>query len=546
MGNTTKTTQMKKRRKKKAAARRRAILLLSAGGILVVALLGFLITFLVVKGAVNKVPADTAWNNIAIEGLDVSGMKEAEIRALLEEQQEGYQARGVLLKAEEASAEILLSELGFVISNIDEVAEQAIAYGKSGSVWSRYSQLKDLEETPYELKLEYKVDPELTAQVMAEEIPALENGAKDATIVRQNGKFVITDEEIGVTVDVEESIKAIETFFTEEWNKIDGEVELVTKVEEPKLTRAMLEEVNSVLGTFTTYAGGTGSNRVANIVRGVKLINGALVMPGEIFSADQAMRPYTEENGFAEAGAYQDGKVIQSMGGGICQVSSTLYNAVILAELGVAQRQPHSMLVDYVKPSQDAAIAGDYKDMKLQNTTDAPIYIEGYVSGGYVTFTIYGKETRPANRSVKFISETISTKDPGKKFEASDDALGTIVKTSSAHTGMEARLWKVVYENGVEVSREIFNTSNYISSPAYYTVGTATNNAEAKALVKAAIATNDEAKINAAIAQAKQIIADANKPVQPEVPPVTETPETPETPVVPESGETSGAAAQAE
>lgn len=543
MSETTKTTQMKKRRRKKAAARRRLIRLLLAGGVLFVALVAFLITFFVLKGAVNKVPAEAAWNNISIEGLDVSGKTEAEIKALLEEQEEGYQTRGVLLKAEEASAEVLLSELGFAISNMDEVVEQAIAYGKSGSVWSRYSQLKALEEKPLELKLEYKVDPELTEQVMAEEIPALENGAKDATLVRKNGQFIITDEEIGVTVDVEESIKVIETFFTVEWNKIDGEVELVTKIEEPKLTRAMLEEVNSVLGTFTTYAGGTGSNRVANIVRGVKLINGALVMPGEIFSADQAMRPYTAENGFAEAGAYQDGKVIQSMGGGICQVSSTLYNAVILAELGVAQRQPHSMLVDYVKPSQDAAIAGDYKDMKLQNTTDAPIYIEGYVSGGYVTFTIYGKETRPANRSVKYVSETLSTKDPGKKFEASEDALGTIVKTSSAHTGMEARLWKVVYENGVEVSREIFNTSSYISSPAYYTVGIATDNAEAKALVKAAIATNDEAKINAAIAQAKQIIADANKPVQPEVPPVTETPETP---VVPENGETNGATAQAE
>ena len=113
-----------------------------------------------------------------------------------------------------------------------------------------------------------------------------------------------------------------------------------------------------------------------------------------------------------------NGLTVDTYGGGICQVSSTLYNAVILAELGVAQRQPHSMLVDYVKPSQDAAIAGDYKDMKLENTTDAPIYIEGYMSGGNITFTIYGKETRPANRSIKFVSETLSTTDPGKKFES--------------------------------------------------------------------------------------------------------------------------------
>lgn len=524
--------ETKKKISKKAAARRRKRRLIAAGGILVGALAVFLIVYFVFRSAVNKVPADTAWNHISIEGIDVSGMKEAEIRSLLEQQQTGYQERGVLLKAEEASAEVLLSELGFAISNADEVIEEAISYGKSGSVWSRHAKLKALEEKPLELKLEYKVDAELTKQIIEEQIPELENGAKNATIVRKNGKFAITDEEIGVTVDVEESIKTIEKFFTEEWNKIDGEVELVTKIEEPELTRAMLEEVKDVLGTFTTYCG-TGGGRVQNIVTGAKLINGSLVMPGEVFSADMAMRPYTKENGFAEAGAYENGKVVQSMGGGICQVSSTLYNAVILAELGVEQRQPHSMLVDYVKPSQDAAIAGDYKDMKLKNTSDSPIYIEGYVSGGYITFTIYGKETRPANRSVKYVSETLSTKDPGKRFEASGDALGTIVKTSSAHTGMEARLWKVVYENGKEVSREIFNTSSYMASPAYYTVGTATDNKEAKAVVTAAIATNDEAKINAAIAQAKQIIADANKPVEPETPVVPETPApepTPETP----------------
>ena len=87
---------------------------------------------------------------------------------------------------------------------------------------------------------------------------------------------------------------------------------------------------------------------------------------------------------------------------------------------------------------------------------------------------------------------------------------------------MKAQTWKVVYENGTEVSREVFNTSNYITAPAEYTVGTATDNEQAKAVVTAAIASNDEAAINAAIAQAKQIIADASKPV--------ETPATPETP----------------
>ena len=518
----------KRRKKKSASAMKRNVLIITCS-VVAVAVIGFVSAYFYAKNTVEKVAADTVWDNISIDEMSVAGMTEEDVKALLEEKQAEYGAQTVVLKAEEAKAEVLLSDLGFTISNIDDVVAKAVAYGKDGGVFARYKQMKDLETTGVTFDLEYKVDSDLTAQVIAAQVPEMENSAKDATITRANGKFTITDEVVGVTVDPVASVEVIEKYFTETWDKVSGEIELVTTVDEPELTREILEQVKDVLGTFTTYAGGTGTNRVANIRRGVNLINGALVMPGEVFSADMAMRPYTAANGFAEAGAYLNGKVIQSMGGGICQVSSTLYNAVILAELGVEQRQPHSMLVDYVKPSMDAAIAGDYKDLKLKNTSDTPIYIEGYVSNGYVTFTIYGKETRSASRSIKFISETLSTKDPGKKFEASNDALGKIVKTASSHTGMEARLWKVVYENGKEVSREIFNKSSYMASPAYYTVGTATDNAEAKALVEAAIKTNDEVQIQVALEQAKAIIDAANQP------PVEETPVTPETPAAPEA-----------
>ena len=539
--------QQKKRRRKrskKAQLKKKRRVMLVCISIVGVILLAFGIAFFVAKGKVDQVAKDTVWNNISIDEMDVSGMKETEVKAMLEQKQTEYGASSIVLKAEEASAEVLLSDLGFQISNIDEAVKEVVSYGKEGNVFSRYAKVNALEENPVQVKLEFKVDPALVASVIEAQIPELENGAKDATITRANGSFVITDEIEGVTVDPTASVTAIETYFAETWAKNGGEIELVTTIEQPELTRAMLEEVKDVLGTFTTYCG-SGGGRVQNIRTGASLINGSLVMPGEVFSADMAMRPYTKENGFTEAGAYQNGKVIQSMGGGICQVSSTLYNAVILAELGVEQRQPHSMLVDYVKPSQDAAIAGDYKDMKLKNTTEAPIYIESYVSGGYITFNIYGKETRPENRSIKFVSETISSKDGGKKFEASGDPIGTIKKTSSAHTGMEARLWKVVYENDVEVSREVFNTSSYMASPAYYTVGTATDNAEAKAVVTAAIATNDEAKINAAIAQAQAIIDAANKPVEPPVQetPAPEAPQAPETPAVPATPEATAPAA---
>ena len=136
----------------------------------------------------------------------------------------------------------------------------------------------------------------------------------------------------------------------------------------------------------------------------------------------ETVAPFTAENGYAMAGSYLNGEVVDSMGGGICQVSTTLYNAVLRAELEVVERSPHSMTVHYVELSEDAAIAGTYKDIKITNNYSTPIYIEGTTAGKTLTFTIYGKETRPSNRTLAFESETLSTT-PSPTQEIQDPSL---------------------------------------------------------------------------------------------------------------------------
>lgn len=134
-----------------------------------------------------------------------------------------------------------------------------------------------------------------------------------------------------------------------------------------------------------------------------------------------------------------------------------MYNAVILAELEITQRSNHSMIVSYVKPSMDAAIAGDYKDLRFVNNQDIPIYIEGYTEGKNVTFKIYGHDTRPSNRVVTYESEVVSEQDPGTQYVATGDPAGYMKTAQGKHIGYVARLWKVVTVDGVEESREIFN-----------------------------------------------------------------------------------------
>lgn len=167
------------------------------------------------------------------------------------------------------------------------------------------------------------------------------------------------------------------------------------------------------------------------------------------------------------------------------------------AELEIVQRYNHSMIVNYVKPSDDAAIAGTYKDLKFKNNLDNPVYIEGYCSGGVITFNVYGVETRPANREISFRSETISEEDPVTQFKFdAGQPVGYFHTEQSAHKGLTARLWKTVTVDGAVQSDEVFNNSKYKSSPKIVTVGTGGASAEVVAQLQAAAAANDEARLN--------------------------------------------------
>ncbi len=141
----------------------------------------------------------------------------------------------------------------------------------------------------------------------------------------------------------------------------------------------------------------------------------------------------------------------------MCQVSTTLYNAVLRAEVEVVERSPHSMVVSYVEPSMDAAIAGDYKDFKFKNNTDVPIYIQGGTYSGTLYFNIYGEETRSEDRNVTFKSEVTDTIEPGADKITYDKTKPESYEsvTQEAHTGYKAILWKVVDENGKESKTQV-------------------------------------------------------------------------------------------
>lgn len=442
----------------------------------------------------NVIPA-----NIYIGTIDVGGMTVDEATEAVNQYVADNANSEFELRAAENSVTASSQELGLEWGNTD-VVEEALSYSRTGNLLDRYKAKKNLENEDKVFDLKYTVAEDTVRSFLEKHADVLDQEAVNNGLTREDGAFQIIDGQEGIAVDEDASVTALQEFFASNWDGKDASIDLVANVVEPEGTAEELEKVQDVLGSFSTDFSDSAAGRVANVKNAVAKINGMVIYPDEEFSVYETIAPLDAANGYELAGSYENGTTVESYGGGVCQVSTTLYNAVIRAELDITERYAHSMLVSYVHPSMDAAIAGELKDLKFKNSTDAPIYIEGYCSGGIVYFNVFGEETRPANREVDFVSETVSEEEPTIQIEASAEPIGTVTVTQKAHIGKTAKLWKIVKIDGVEQSREEFNTSKYKASPRIVTVGTASDNAEAVGAINAAIATQDEAAVNAAAA----------------------------------------------
>ena len=424
----------------------------------------------------------------------MGGMTADEAQVALEEYLVELGETPFALEAGDKQITFTAAQMGFAASG-DRIVEQALEVGKTGSLLKRYKDLKDLEHGDLVFKLNMQVDREAITALLTENLSKIETEAVNNGLIRENGSFVYIEGEAGVAVNVDASAALIEEYITTEWDLEPASIALSAEVSQPKGSKEELARVKDLLGSYNTNFSSSVAGRITNIEVATERINGTVLYPGEEFSVNETILQREAVNGYAIAASYLSGATVQSYGGGVCQVSTTLYNAVILAELQISERSAHSMTVSYVPIAMDAAIAGDYMDLKFVNNTEAPIYIEGYTKNKNLYFNIYGEETREANRKVSFETEILSVEDPGTKFVGTNDPVGTIKKVQSKHYGYTSKLWKIVTIDGVQDSKTQFNKSNYRSSPRIVNIGTAAADPSITAEINAAIATGDEATI---------------------------------------------------
>lgn len=407
-----------------------------------------------------------------IGDLDVSGLTVDEASAKIDEYVAGFTNKVLTLSMDENKADVTVGELGLYWKN-REVVLNTLGCETKGSVIDRYKKALDTANGKKHYELDLNINKSVMSEAITNKCGIYNVPHVDASLSRENGEFVISPESNGRIIDMDESIKELTDYIENDWNGENGLFELKVIDDIATATTADCELVTDILGSFSTTFSSGSSNRNKNMENGVRLLNGITIYPGETLSVNSHLEPWTEDNGWANAGTYVNGQVEDSLGGGICQVSTTLYNAALFAELNIVERSNHSLTVGYVPLSQDAALAGTWKDLKLENNTDAPIYIEGIYESGRITFRIYGHETRDASRTLNFVSETLETIPYGE--EVTNDPTkpaGYREVVSSGHTGYKARLKKQVLINGVVQSEEIINTSTYAASNAKVIVGT--------------------------------------------------------------------------
>ncbi len=412
---------------------------------------------------------------LSVGGQDISGLKTEEAEQRIREYVASMAAQKVIIDVAGNPVETDAAALGLYWANDRAVAETVQEY-ETGNLIERYLKQKDLEMSPVDVELELKVPSGKAVEYAESACAGFAVEAVDAVITRENGSFVVTPSRDGTAVDAEATGEALCRAVEEAAKtglKEPVTVAAVMKTVPPVRTTGMLSAIGDVLGTYSTDFSGSSQSRAENLRVGAGKINGFVLMPGETLSGYACMQPFTKANGYATAAAYENGQVVDSVGGGVCQIATTLYNAALLAELEITERQGHSMIVTYVPPSRDAAIAGTYKDIKITNPYDTPVYVEAQTSGRTLTFTIYGHETRPANRTVEYISETLGTTAPPAAVSQYDGSLapGERVKVQASHTGRKSRLWKCVRVDGAEVERTLLHTDTYAPSPAVYRVG---------------------------------------------------------------------------
>ncbi len=408
---------------------------------------------------------------ITMQGESLEGMTYKEAKKMADEYVQAYKDRAITFTIGEDNPFYYNGEMLGVAWRNPEIMNDVKDALNYGNFIEQYTYQKDCEAEPVEFVLDLSCDEDLLYDEVMYICDVYTAEAANPYCSVQGGQMVVTPGVIGRVFDAEAIYEAclekVNDFTSRDLVMYDFPREETY----PDFDVDLLSFEWSVLGEYTTNNLG-GGNRQHNITLSADHMNGTIVLPGMQASAMHNLYgDVTEEGGYLAAPTYNQGQQVDDISGGICQTTSTLYNALLRAEMKIDYRSKHSMLVTYVPPSLDAMVSTSGGDFLFSNTSEYPIYIESYVSGDNLVVRIWGKEERPANRTIAFESEVLEVRWPDKLYDTYVDdektthglaPLGEKIKAVvEVHPYVRSRSYKVVYVDGVEQSRKELTYDTY-------------------------------------------------------------------------------------
>lgn len=408
-------------------------------------------------------------HGVRVGGIVLGGMKVNEATALLGEEMKFLEGKTVVLEHKKRPFSIVLNSVGIKLDITESIAK-AYQIGRKGSFWRQMVSRWMIFRNGHDVRPVFNNNrASLNSFFHLLEASIALEPVRSIVKVNREGKITYSPSRIGLVIDQQALIEKLED---QALQKDDSSIEIPTKKVIPPLTEDDIKKwgLDQVLGIFTTEFETDHKERVNNLVIASKAINNVIIYPDQIFSFNTWVGPRVTEVGYQEAPVVYSGKLVRGIGGGVCQVSSTLYNAVLLSNLKVVQRINHSLPISYVPLARDATVVDGGVDLIIENTSKFPILLVSDITPPYLTVAVLGRQN--SWKRVELETKVVGTLPYKTKFTP-DPTLtkGSKIKVNSGRKGIKAELWrKVEYVDGSS-KKELVNTSIYPAQPEEYKIG---------------------------------------------------------------------------
>lgn len=416
-----------------------------------------------------------AWGNRFLPGVkigntDVSGLTEGEAKARLALVEHSFLFTPVELVLDESRKwRVSRYDLGFRL-DVESALRSAFLFGHSGPVWKRLYDIWLAHRRGYVVYLKPYIDRKKAEEVLSRLVKEVITPPVDAALmIADNDRVVIKPGKPGQAVDYQAVIDALSCVEAPLCNRVRIRLRPV----EPRVrTEDVLKmRINGLLASYTTYFDVSNVNRTYNINVAADAIDNIVVKPGEVFSFNKVVGPRSKEAGYKEALVIVEDQFTPGIGGGVCQVSSTLYNAALLAGLEILERHNHSLPVAYVPLGRDATVAYGGYDLKFRNNTKGYIWIRTRVGGGALTVKIFGDMAAKKNIAIESVVDEVLEPKVIKK-EDPNLYVGKMVEERKGVKGYRVRVFAYVKEPEGQITKRLISKDLYRPIDQIVRVGT--------------------------------------------------------------------------